>query len=46
MDILLDTNMAAFLGLQLVTTDSDFDHLHDVFFEVRKIAPAEFIPFF
>ena len=26
----------AFLGLKLVTTDADFDHLHNVFFEVKK----------
>ena len=39
-------SLAALLGLKLVTTDSDFDHLHNVFFEVRKIKPEEFIQFF
>jgi tRNA(fMet)-specific endonuclease VapC len=39
-------SLAALLGLKLVTTDSDFDHLHKVFFEVRKINPEEFIQFF
>jgi tRNA(fMet)-specific endonuclease VapC len=32
---------AALLGLTLVTTDSDFDHLNNVFFDVRKIKPVE-----
>jgi tRNA(fMet)-specific endonuclease VapC len=39
-------SLAALLSLRLVTTDADFDHLHNVFFEVKKIKPAEFIPFF
>jgi tRNA(fMet)-specific endonuclease VapC len=39
-------SLAALLGLKLVTTDSDFDHLHNVFFEVRKINPEEFLQFF
>ncbi len=39
-------SLAAWLGLKLITTDGDFDHLRDVFFEVKKIKPAEFIPFF
>jgi len=39
-------SLAALLGLTLVTTDSDFDHLHKVFFEVRNINPKEFLPFF
>jgi len=30
---------AALLGLTLVTTDKDFDHLHQVFMEVRHIKP-------
>jgi tRNA(fMet)-specific endonuclease VapC len=30
---------AAFLGLTLVTTHKDFDHLHQVFMEVRRISP-------
>ncbi len=38
--------LSALLGLKLVTTDADFDHLHNVFFEVNKINPADFIPFF
>jgi len=29
---------AALLGLTLVTTDKDFDHLHQVFMEVRRIS--------
>jgi tRNA(fMet)-specific endonuclease VapC len=39
-------SLAAFLGLELVTTDADFDHLHNVFFPVRKINPIEFQRFF
>jgi len=39
-------SLAALLGLQLVTTDADFDHLHNVFFDVRKIKQQEFLPFF
>lgn len=39
-------SLAALLGLRLVTTDADFDHLHNVFFEVKKIRPADFVPFF
>ena len=38
-------SLAALLGLQLVTTDSDFDHLDRIFFDVRKIDPREFLPF-
>lgn len=33
---------AALLGLKLVTTDHDFDHLHDVFFEVQKFSTRDF----
>lgn len=39
-------SLAALLGLQLVTTDSDFDHLNDIFFDVRKIDQKQFLPFF
>ncbi|HEY5328078.1 MAG TPA: type II toxin-antitoxin system VapC family toxin [Mucilaginibacter sp.] len=39
-------SLAALLGLRLVTTDADFDHLHNVFFEVKKIKPEEFVAFF
>jgi tRNA(fMet)-specific endonuclease VapC len=39
-------SLAALLSLRLVTTDADFDHLDNVFFEVRKIKPEEFVPFF
>jgi tRNA(fMet)-specific endonuclease VapC len=39
-------SLAALLSLKLVTTDADFDHLHNVFFEVQKIKPADFLPFF
>lgn len=35
-------SLAALLGLVLVTTDSDFEHLDNVFFSVRKINPSEF----
>ena len=38
-------SLAALLGLQLVTTDPDFDHLHDVFFDVRKIDHQDLLPF-
>lgn len=38
-------SQAAFLALTLVTMDSDFDHLNNVFFEVKKINAADFIPF-
>ncbi len=34
-------SLAALLNLRLITTDADFDHLHNVFFEVNKIDPAE-----
>ncbi|WP_394347205.1 PIN domain-containing protein [Mucilaginibacter psychrotolerans] len=39
-------SLAALLSLKLVTTDADFDHLHDVFFEVERIAPEKFSPYF
>jgi tRNA(fMet)-specific endonuclease VapC len=39
-------SLAALLGLELVTTDADFDHLHNVFCPVRKINPVEFQRFF
>ncbi|QKJ33028.1 type II toxin-antitoxin system VapC family toxin [Mucilaginibacter mali] len=32
---------AALLGLKLVTTDGDFDHLHEVFFDVKRLRPAD-----
>lgn len=32
---------AAFLDLQLVTTDKDFDHLNEVFCSVRYIVPQD-----
>jgi len=38
-------SLAALLDLTLITTDSDFDHLHDVFLDVRKIKPAELATF-
>jgi tRNA(fMet)-specific endonuclease VapC len=31
---------AALLGLKLVTTDGDFDHLHEVFFDVQIFKPS------
>ncbi|SHN35799.1 type II toxin-antitoxin system VapC family toxin [Mucilaginibacter sp. OK098] len=33
---------AALLGLKLVTTDNDFNHLHQVFIEVQNIKPETF----
>jgi tRNA(fMet)-specific endonuclease VapC len=33
---------AALLGLKLVTTDADFNHLHQVFIEVQTINPSIF----
>ncbi len=30
-------SLAALLGLRLVTSDADFDHLHNVFFEDRQL---------
>lgn len=39
-------SLAGLLGLQLVTTDADFDHLHEIFFEVRKINPSDLSVFF
>jgi tRNA(fMet)-specific endonuclease VapC len=32
---------AALLGLMLVTTDTDFNHLNKVFFEIHKMDPAD-----
>jgi tRNA(fMet)-specific endonuclease VapC len=37
---------AAILGLELVTTDADFAHLHNVFLEVRQINPDDLKQFF
>jgi tRNA(fMet)-specific endonuclease VapC len=37
---------ATFLGLELVTTDTDFAHLHNIFLEVRQIDQAELKKFF
>jgi tRNA(fMet)-specific endonuclease VapC len=34
---------SALLGLTLVTTDKDFDHLHKVFMEVKRITPETFM---
>jgi len=39
-------SFAALLGLELITTDNDFNHLHQVFFSVRKILPEDFQQFF
>lgn len=39
-------SLAGLLDLQLVTTDSDFDHLNGVFFEVRKIELNQLADFF
>jgi len=32
---------AALLGLKLITTDADFNHLHDVFIEVEYLKPEQ-----
>lgn len=32
---------AALLGLKLITTDADFNHLHDVFIEVECLKPEQ-----
>jgi tRNA(fMet)-specific endonuclease VapC len=37
---------AAILGLELVTTDADFAHLHNVFLEVRQINQEDLKQFF
>jgi tRNA(fMet)-specific endonuclease VapC len=39
-------SLAYLLDLELITTDRDFDHLHNVFFLVRKIIPDDFQRFF
>lgn len=39
-------SLSALLSLRLVTTDSDFDHLNNVFFEVRKVSSSDFQTFF
>lgn len=33
---------AALLGLKLITTDQDFNHLHRVFIEVECLTPESF----
>ncbi len=38
-------SLGALLGLKLITTDADFDHLNGVFVEVKKISPNNFLPF-
>ncbi len=38
-------SLAVVLGLKLITTDADFDHLHNVFFDVMKLNSADFTPF-
>ncbi len=37
---------ATLLGLELVTTDADFAHLHNVFLEVRQINPSDLKQYF
>jgi tRNA(fMet)-specific endonuclease VapC len=34
---------AALPGLKLVTTDGDFDHLHEVFFDLQKLKPTDLL---
>ena len=38
--------LAALLSFKLITTDDDFDHLHNVFFQVKKVGLNDFRPFF
>ncbi|MGK9119877.1 type II toxin-antitoxin system VapC family toxin [Olivibacter jilunii] len=38
-------SLAALLGLKLITTDADFDHLDKIFFEVQKVKMEDFLPF-
>jgi tRNA(fMet)-specific endonuclease VapC len=38
-------SLAALLDLKLITTYSDFDHLHNVFFELKKLTPADLVDF-
>jgi tRNA(fMet)-specific endonuclease VapC len=38
-------SLAAMLDLTLITTDADFDHLNGIFFNVKKIRAADFLPF-
>ncbi len=37
---------ASLLGLQLVTTDQDFDHLDDTFIDLRRIEPTDLKQYF
>ena len=37
---------ATLLGLELITTDADFAHLHNVFLEVRQINPSDLKQYF
>ena len=37
---------ASLLGLELVTTDSDFAHLHNVFLDIRQLSPVEMKGYF
>jgi tRNA(fMet)-specific endonuclease VapC len=39
-------SLSALLSLKLITTDSDFDHLHNIFFEVMRIDSSDFLPFY
>ncbi len=39
-------SLSALLGLRLLTTDSDFDHLNNIFFEVKRLNFAVFQPYF
>ena len=38
----MDCRNASLLGLKLVTTDADFNHLHRVFIEVQVLKPELF----
>jgi tRNA(fMet)-specific endonuclease VapC len=37
-------SIASLLGLKLVTTDTDFSHLHQIFIDVELIKPIAYLP--
>lgn len=39
-------SLAGLMGLQLVTTDTDFDHLNELFFQVRRIGVEDLRRYF
>jgi tRNA(fMet)-specific endonuclease VapC len=40
------SSTASLLGLQLVTTDQDFDHLDGIFIDLRRIEPVDLKQYF